>query len=168
PMVGVMGSGTEEHADLAEPLGRWIAEQGYDLLTGGGQGVMAAASRGFASVPGRRGVAVGVLPAGPPAGHPNHLGAIAIRTPLTKRGSEGADILGRNHINILSSDVIVALPGGPGTRTEVDLALHYGKPLIAFLGPGRGAIDGIDRAAFSCAAATLADVTDFVRTHLGG
>src|SRR5262249_50687286 len=52
PLVGVMGSGSEEHADLAEPLGRWLAEAGFDLLTGGGRGVMAAACRGFAAVAG--------------------------------------------------------------------------------------------------------------------
>ena len=40
-MIGVMGSSREEHAELAVPLGRWIAEQGFDLLTGGGGGVMA-------------------------------------------------------------------------------------------------------------------------------
>ncbi len=175
PLIGVMGSGTDEHAELAEPLGRWIAEHGYDLLTGGGQGVMAAACRGFASIPGRRGVSVGVLPGDPatpgtppPPGYPNRWVDIAIRTHLPRRGAEGADTLSRNHINILSSDVIVALPGGPGTRTEVELALRYGQPLIAFLGSGDGAIDGIDRTAFVHVAATLADVATFVRNHLGG
>ena len=33
----------------------------------------------------------------------------------------------RNHIIVLSADHVVALPGGPGTRSEVELALDYGK-----------------------------------------
>ena len=55
PLVGVMGSGNDACVDLADPLGRWLAQQGFDLLTGGGGGIMAAVCRGFASVPNRRG-----------------------------------------------------------------------------------------------------------------
>jgi uncharacterized protein (TIGR00725 family) len=167
PVIGVMGSGTDEHAALAEPLGGWVAEQGFDLLTGGGRGVMAAACRGFAAVPGRRGVSVGVLPEGPPPGYPNPWVDVAIRTHLPKRGDEGADVLSRNHINILSSDVVVALPGGAGTRTEVELAMRYGRPLVAYLGPD-GGIEGIERAALPAVAAALAEVEAFVRDALRG
>lgn len=46
----------------------------------------------------------------------------------------GQDLTSRNHINILSSELIVALPGGPGTLSEVQLAQIYAKPAIAFLG----------------------------------
>ena len=54
-VIGVMGSGGEEHIDLAEPLGRYLAESGFDLLTGGGKGVMTSVSRSFAQTPGKRG-----------------------------------------------------------------------------------------------------------------
>ena len=37
-VVGVMGSGQDEHAKLAEPLGQAIARMGCHLLTGGGGG----------------------------------------------------------------------------------------------------------------------------------
>ena len=30
--------------------------------------------------------------------------------------------MSRNHVNVLSSDVVVALPGGPGTLSELRLA----------------------------------------------
>jgi len=33
-VVGVMGSGSAEHEDLAEPLGVWLAQSGFHLLTG--------------------------------------------------------------------------------------------------------------------------------------
>ena len=43
-VVGVMGSGVERHDALAGAVGTWIARQGFHLLTGGGEGVMAAVS----------------------------------------------------------------------------------------------------------------------------
>jgi len=64
-VVGVMGSGRENHEDLAVPLGRMLAEYQVHLLTGGGQGVMEAVSRGFASSTTRTGKIIGVLPASP-------------------------------------------------------------------------------------------------------
>ncbi len=36
----------------------------------------------------------------------------------------------RNSIIILTADGIVAFPGGAGTRSEIQLALEYGKPLL--------------------------------------
>jgi len=60
-VVGVMGSGRSGYDGLAEPLGVWIARQGFHLLTGGG-GVMAAVGKGFSTVANRKGLVVGVLP----------------------------------------------------------------------------------------------------------
>jgi uncharacterized protein (TIGR00725 family) len=161
-----MGSGSTEYREMAEPLGRWIAEQGYDLLTGGGAGVMAATTRAFAAVPNRRGVSIGVLPAGPPSGYPNPYVDIVIHTHLPKRGDEGADILSRNHITVLSSAVIVILPGREGTRTELALALHHRKPVIAYLGVD-GQIEGTLRMAMPAVALTLDEVTAFILKHTG-
>ena len=139
PIVGVMGSGTDEHVECARPLGALIASLGVHLLTGGGGGVMRAVSRAFTGCDGRRGVCIGVLPCvseddrrSPKPGYPNEFVEIAIRTHLPFSGARGAGDLSRNHINILSSAAIVALPGGAGTRSEVDLALRYGTPLVGF------------------------------------
>lgn len=140
PVIGVMGSGQEAHAARAEPLGRWLAGRGCHLLTGGGGGVMASVARAFAETPGRLGQVIGVLPGtdtpphAPPAGYPNPWIDIAIRTHLPLRGGGGDDAMSRNHINVLSADVVIALPGGAGTLSEVRLALAYGRPLIAHLG----------------------------------
>ncbi len=138
PIVGVMGSGVEEHGDRAEPLGRWLARQPAHLLTGGGGGVMIAVSRAFAGEPGRRGLSLGILPsgadgAGPPPGYPNAWIEVPITTHLDRTGSAGADPRSRNPINILTSTVIVALPGGAGTASEVRLAVRYGRPVIGYL-----------------------------------
>jgi len=141
PIVGVMGSGTEPHAERSEPLGRWLAKLAVHLLTGGGGGVMEAVSAAFYQDPYRRGVIIGILPGSgeddPHEGretYPNPWVEVPIRTHLPLVGLEGTDPRSRNHINILSSDVIVALPGSSGTATEVALALRYEKPIVAFLG----------------------------------
>src|SRR5262245_40671579 len=161
-LIGVMGSHAEEHADLAVPLGRWLAEAGYDLLTGGGPGVMEAVSRGFAGVAGRRGVVVGVLPADkddparPKKGYPNPYVEVVVRTHLPAVGDDGASPASRNHVNVLSAHVVVALPGGPGTRTEVELAVRYGRPVIAYLG-ATGEIVGLPRERLPAVASELVE-----------
>lgn len=142
PVVGVMGSGTEAHDDLAAPLGRWLARRGVHLLTGGGRGVMAAVSRAFHAVADRRGLVIGILPAeaervtsggaAPPPGYPNPWIELPIRTHLSARGDQGTAAESRNHVNVLSSDVVVALPGGPGTASEIELAVRYGRPVVVF------------------------------------
>lgn len=170
PIVGVMGSGRHEHVELAAPLGRWLASEGVSLLTGGGQGVMAAVSRAFHEVEDRTGQVIGILPAdpdapggAPPPGYPNDWVELPIHTHLYARGIDGRSLMSRNHINILTSDVIVVLPGGAGTASEAALAVHYRKPVIAYL-PG----DHAD--AISCdtlpVTESLDDVKDFVRTQI--
>ena len=143
PCVGVIGSGTEKHSQLSEPLGRWLAEQDCDLINGGGGGVMAAVSQAFADVLNRNGSVIGIIPASDPCdssearsafaplqGYPNAWVDIPIYTHLPLSGTSGKDTASRNHIIILSADVIVAFPGGAGTRSEIQLALEYGKPLL--------------------------------------
>ncbi len=132
PVIGVMGSGELPHAERAVPLGRWLATQRVHLLTGGGRGVMEATSRAFCEVPGRSGRVIGVLPAAdppgrltPPPGCPNDWVEIPVRTHLPR--------LERNRVNILSSDLVVALPGGRGTASEVGLATELGRPVVAFV-----------------------------------
>jgi predicted Rossmann-fold nucleotide-binding protein len=41
--------------------------------------------------------------------------------------------MSRNHINILTSSVVVLLPGGVGTAGEARLAVRYGRSAVAFL-----------------------------------
>ena len=61
-VVGIMGSGKRAWAEYSIPLARWIAEQNYHLLTGGGGGVMAAASKAFCEVENRAGICIGIVP----------------------------------------------------------------------------------------------------------
>jgi uncharacterized protein (TIGR00725 family) len=149
PIVGVIGSGSDEHQGRTAALGAWLATQGIHLLTGAGQGVMAAVSRAFAETPDRKGLVLGVVPCiaeGRPEvakpGYPNEWVEVPIRTHLHLSGRQGTDVRSRNHIVILTASVVVALPGGPGTASEVQLAVRYRKPVIAYL-KGRGEIEGL-------------------------
>jgi uncharacterized protein (TIGR00725 family) len=101
-------------------------------------GVMASVSKAFYETPDRRGLVIGILPSQedsmlPKPGYPNRWVEIPVYTHLPLSGAHGTEMLSRNHINILSSDVIVALPGGSGTASELALALKYQRPVIAFL-----------------------------------
>lgn len=138
PIVGVMGSGRDGHLRLSDPLGRMLAELGVHLLTGGGGGVMDAVSRAFHQTPGRMGRVIGVLPSSaeapgrPPAGYPNRWVEIPIVTHLPWSGRRGIEEGSRNHINVLSSDALVVLPGAAGTASELALAVRYHRPTILF------------------------------------
>ena len=143
PMIAVIGSGENEHPDLSIPLGQWLGENGYNLINGGGRGVMISTARAFSSVKKREGFVVGVIPSNSnfsleagrrsytsPHNYPNPYTEIVIRTHLNLSGSMGKELASRNHIIILSADKIIALPGGNGTKSEIELAIEYKKPLI--------------------------------------
>jgi len=168
-----MGSGTESHRERASALGRWLAGEGVHLLTGGGGGVMSEVSQAFCEVPNRRGLVIGVLPGGEreptstvaaPPGYPNPWVEIPISTHLPLSGHRGLDPLSRNHINVLSSTVLVALPGGAGTASEVALALRYRRPLVAYL-DDPSQIEGLP--AEAVVESDFAAVQAFVRRHIG-
>lgn len=169
PIVGVIGSGSESHEALAGPLGRWLASQPVHLLTGGGQGVMASVSRAFAEVQPRIGQVIGILPSasgsvGLRSGYPNAWVEIPIVTHLPLSGVDGMSEQSRNHLVVLTSRCLIALPGGAGTASEIALALRYGRPLLAY---------GADPRSFGALREQLTVTTDFaavcafVRQHIG-
>jgi uncharacterized protein (TIGR00725 family) len=124
PVVGVMGGGdvSAEVYALAERLGSLIAGRGWVLLNGGRDvGVMAASAKGAREV---GGTVIGILPGRDGVEASPDLD-FAIVTGLNDA---------RNLINVLSSDVVVACPGGAGTLSEVALALKNHKPVV-LLGP---------------------------------
>ena len=148
-VVTVIGSGTVAAPACVE-IGQLVASLGVDLLTGGGRGVMEAVSRAFFQSEPRAGIVVGVIPAAvesldalerhepasvayePPDGYPNPWVELAIYTHLPDSGQQGTLRSSRNHINVLSADVIVALPGEAGTESEMWLAAQYGVPTVTY------------------------------------
>ena len=142
-MIAVIGSGKEQHSNLSVPLGQWIAKNGYSLINGGGSGVMLSTAKAFCSVKNRKGLVVGIIPSSStcsspleresymsPSDYPNQYTEVTIRTHLHLSGALGKNIASRNHIIILSADTVIALPGGLGTRSEIELAMEYKKPLV--------------------------------------
>lgn len=128
PVIGVMGGSKADEPTkrLAHQLGRAIAERGWILLNGGrNSGVMAASAAGAREA---GGTVIGILPDTTPTKAAPDLD-IAI---LTGIGD------GRNLINVLSSDVVIACPGSLGTLSEVVLALKHDKRVI-LLGHDMGA-----------------------------
>jgi len=117
-----MGSGVDGDADLlaqARELGRAIAEQDWVLLSGGRDaGIMHASAQGASEA---GGLVIGVLP-GADSRESSDFLDIQILTGLGDA---------RNAINVLSSDVVVALRGGAGTLSEIALALCAGRTVVA-------------------------------------
>jgi uncharacterized protein (TIGR00725 family) len=121
PIIGVMGAGDPSPAalEIARRFGR-LAEQGWILLTGGRpDGVMEAASAGAREIAGS--LTLGILPSNPDGPVGRHID-IAVFTGMGDA---------RNMINVLTSDVVVACGvEGPGTASEVALALKAGRPTV--------------------------------------
>jgi uncharacterized protein (TIGR00725 family) len=121
-----MGPGdTAREADLAHAreLGALIAREGWVLVTGGrAAGVMEAASRGAHEA---GGLTVGILP----AEDPRQASAFVDIPVVTGLGQA------RNNVNVLTSRALVACGTGPGTASEIALALKARKPVV-LLGAG--------------------------------
>ena len=113
-IVGVMGPGhdaTPEALVSAFELGKLIADEGWVLLTGGrSAGVMDTASQGAKSA---GGLVVGILPSDSAEGMSDSVD-IPILTGLGQA---------RNNLNVLSCRVIFVCGMGPGTASEVALAI---------------------------------------------
>ncbi|MCA9994792.1 MAG: TIGR00725 family protein [Anaerolineales bacterium] len=125
--IGVIGSSSNVPEDvykLAEEVGRFIAEAGCITVTGGGFGIMEAASRG-AKLAG--GLVVGILPEGDRHGANAYID-VAIPT--------GVGYALRNITTIRASDSVIMIRGSSGTLNEVTQAYAHGKPLTVLQGTG--------------------------------
>lgn len=127
--MGVMGGGegaSPEACRAAYQLGRLIAAEGWILLNGGRPaGVMEASAKGAKE---NGGLTVGILP-----DRDSCFASEYIDIPIVTGMGDG-----RNYLNVLTSDVVVALPGGAGTVSEIALALKNRKTVILLgFDPGR-------------------------------
>jgi uncharacterized protein (TIGR00725 family) len=126
PYVLVSGPGeaTPEQEALARRLGHELARRGAIVLTGGLGGVMAAASEGAKQA---GGTTVALLPGSDRKTANPHVD-IAIPTGLGEL---------RNGLLVRAADVVIAIPGGAGTRSEIALAQKTGVPVyvVSVSGP---------------------------------
>jgi hypothetical protein len=128
--VAVIGPGdaTEDELEHAEAVGRGLAERGAVVVTGGLQGVMAAAAKGATEA---GGIAVGILPGSDRAAGNDWL-TVTIPTGLGEL---------RNGLVIRAADAVIAIGGGYGTLSEIGLALKAETPVI---GLNTWQIDGVE------------------------
>jgi hypothetical protein len=120
--VSVIGVGdceqSSEPAQLAEAVGRGLAEAGVTVVCGGLGGVMEAASRGAAQAGGD---VIGIVPgvsveeANP---HCTHVVASAVG-------------YARNLAVVAGGDAVIAVGGEWGTLSEIGHARTFGKTVIA-------------------------------------
>lgn len=121
PTILVSGAARPGPEDLAaaEEIGRRIAAAGGIVLTGGGSGVMEAASRGAREA---GGTTLAVLPGrdaseSPPNPHVD----LAVFTGMGDA---------RNAILVRTADAVIAIGGGWGTLSEIALAMKAGRTVI--------------------------------------
>ena len=125
-IVGSAGAIPRELRRSVEALARTLGDAGFDLVTGGMDGVMRAAARGHGlSSSGAH--LVHIEPGWGRAWERNPHPAGVVRTGL---GSM------RNHLVIRSADLVVAVSGGSGTLSEMAIACQEGKPIAALRGWG--------------------------------
>lgn len=117
--LAVVGGGdcSPRVREMAEELGRLLAEEGHTLLCGGLGGVMEAACEGAAEA---GGIVVGILPG--ERGDANPYVGIRVATGMSHA---------RNAIIVRSSDAVIALAGKYGTLSEIALALKMNIPVIS-------------------------------------
>jgi uncharacterized protein (TIGR00725 family) len=130
--IAVVGASQASVDELraAEEIGRGLAQAGAIVITGGGGGVMAGASRGAAEA---GGLVVGLLP-GNDRDAANEFVTVALSTGLGEL---------RNGLIVRAADAAVAVGGAYGTLSEVALALGAGVPVVGWK---TWAIDGIQLA----------------------
>jgi len=122
-IIGVVGApndpaGDNGAEDRAKSLGGAIASAGAILLSGGGEGVVEAA---VAAANRAGGNTIAILPSA------RRSSKSSAKVKVDTRMGDG-----RNFINAYAADVLVALPGGAGTLSEIALALKLDRPVIHF------------------------------------
>ena len=157
-VIGVMGgcSATPRTIELAHDMGRLVAENGWTLLNGGRpEGVMEASARGAKEA---GGTVIGVLFGDDRDDASPHLDYVL----PTGLGS------GRNIVNVLSSDVVVACEGSGGTMSEVAMALRFERPVVLLgFDPGAAFLDRCGRGVWALAA-TPEEAVTVIKDRLGG
>lgn len=116
--VSVIGGSSvpPETAAVAEALGAELADRGHTVVCGGLGGVMEAVCRG-ARETGDGAETIGILPTDRRA-DANPYVTTAIATGLGHA---------RNALVVMNGDAAIAVNGGPGTLSEIGLALAHGR-----------------------------------------
>lgn len=133
--IGVMGGATnhfeQAHLDKAFQLGEAIAKRGAIMVTGGCPGLPLAAAHGAWT---HNGYVIGISPGLSLEEHvnkyesPTQFHNVLIYT--------GSGLMGREVVNIRSSDIVVIIGGRSGTLGELAIAYDEGKLIGVLKGTG--------------------------------
>lgn len=133
--IGVMGGAGEgiavEHLKLAEQLGEAVAQGECVLITGGCPGLPLAAARGAHR---SGGTVIGISPGLSLEEH-----AFKFESPTVYHDVlifTGSGLMGREVVNIRSSDIVVIIGGSSGTLGELAIAYDEGKLIGVLTGTG--------------------------------
>jgi hypothetical protein len=120
--ISVIGVGdceqASEPAQLAEEVGRRLAEAGVTVVCGGRGGVMEAACRGAAQA---GGTAIGIVPGV----------SVEEANPYCTHVVASAIGYARNLAVVASGDAVIAVGGEWGTLSEIGHARTFGKTVVA-------------------------------------
>lgn len=119
-IVGIMGATKAKEEDLinAYQIGKYCAENDYVTLTGGLKyGVMTEALKGAKE---NGGLTIGIMPTNDKNEFSEYVDIPVVTTMKA----------GRNYIEVLTSDLIVACGMSAGTSSEVSLAIKPGKKIL--------------------------------------
>jgi uncharacterized protein (TIGR00725 family) len=144
PLVAVVGGSecTAAEADVAEEVGRRLAQAGAIVLCGGLTGVMEAVGKGVRA---GGGLTIGILPGNDPA-EANRFIDIPLATGMGEM---------RNALIVRAAGAVIAIGGSYGTLSEIALALRIGTPVVGLHDHFAGAVD-IPRASDAASAVALA------------
>lgn len=133
--VGVMGGAGEgilsADLDRAAHLGEAIADAQCITITGACPGLPLAAARGATS---RGGTVIGISPALSLDEHAYHYGSPTLAHDVLI--FTGSGLMGREVVNIRSSDMVVIVGGSSGTLGELAIAYDEGKLIGVLTGTG--------------------------------
>ena len=133
--IGVMGSATgeipEKHKKVAFDLGRAIAEEGCITITGACPGLPFESAKGANSA---GGMVVGISPGLSEWEHVNkYHSPVKYHDVLIFTGS---GLMGREVVNIRSSEIVIIIGGRSGTLGEFSIAYDEGKLIGILQGTG--------------------------------
>ena len=154
--IGVMGGAGNDIPDSylqrATVLGEEIAVANCILVTGACPGLPLAAARGACS---RGGMVIGISPALSLDEHAYHYGSPTLAHHVLI--FTGSGLMGREVVNIRSSDMVVIVGGSSGTLGELAIAFDEGKLIGVLTGTG-GISDMVEAILATCNKATGARV----------
>lgn len=154
--IGVMGGAgndiPESFLEHARVLGKSIAATECIVITGACPGLPLAAARGAFN---RGGIVIGISPALSLDEHAYHYGSPTLAHHVLI--FTGSGLMGREVVNIRSSDIVVIVGGSSGTLGELAIAYDEGKLIGVLTGTG-GISDMVETILETCKKETGARV----------